>query len=291
MRSNFMEEPVPNTGRKLFFGLFVFPLLIAVGMAILLCSVILLTHEEETPESLITAIKTGSPSKRWQKAFELSNELNRAKGGLRSESVMKEIIHILLDKDHYDPKTRGYMALALGHFRGPEATEALKKALRDDNKEVTLYALWALAVLDAKEAAPDVRPFLQNDDPEIRKMAVYVLGIIGNKGAINGLKPLLNDPVSDVKWNAALSLARLGSDAGLDVLLKMIEREDLAAHHSLSEAQIEQVMINATKGLALIQRPESIKILETVARQDKNLKVRQAAMNAINYYERKRTTE
>jgi HEAT repeat protein len=114
-------------------------------------------------------------------------------------------------------------------------------------------------------------------------MAAYVLGIIGNKESAPALKKLLDDPVSDVKWNAALGLARLGDGSGYPVLLKMLDRNDLAAAHGLSEDQIEKVMTNATKGLALIQKPESIKILETVARQDKNLKVRQAAMSAIHY--------
>src|SRR3989338_1187957 len=100
-----------DSGRKLFYGLFIFPLLIAVGMAVFLCGVVILTHEEESAESLITAIKTGAPSKRWQKAFELSNELNQKKDSLRSEGLMREIISILGDSKRYDVKTRGYMAL------------------------------------------------------------------------------------------------------------------------------------------------------------------------------------
>src|SRR3989338_7580323 len=131
---------VPNTKRKVFFGLFVFQMLIAVTMALLLSGVVLLTHEEETPESLITAIKTGAPSKRWQKAFELSNELNSQGGMIRSAGIMNEIIHILNDPAHYDAKTRAYMAMALGRFRAPEAEAALRKALReiDDNEDPKL---------------------------------------------------------------------------------------------------------------------------------------------------------
>ncbi len=276
-------EPTPNTGRKLFFGLFIFPLVIAVGMAILLCSVILLTHEEETPESLITAIKTGSPSKRWQKAYELSNELNRNKGGIRHEGVVKEIIHILHDSAHYDSKTRGYMAIALSHFNQPEAITALRKALNDNDKDVQFYALWSLGVLQARAAATDCLPFLKNESDELRKMAAYVLGVMENQSFIVNLKPLLNDPAADVKWNAALSLARLGDDSGLEVLLKMLEREELAGRYKMSDEAIERVMINATKGLALIRKPESIKILESVSQNDKSLKVRQAAINALRY--------
>src|SRR3990167_9521427 len=118
-----------GSGRKLFFGLFIFPLMIAVGMAILLCTVVLLTREVETPESLIMAIKTGPPSKRWQKAFELSNELNQGRGMIRAEGVMKEVAHILTQRQEYDGQTRSYMAIALSRFQEPEVIPVLREAL------------------------------------------------------------------------------------------------------------------------------------------------------------------
>src|SRR5204863_1978670 len=111
---------------------FIFPLLIAVGMAVLLCTVVLLTREDETPESLITAIKTGSPSKRWQKAFELSNELNQGRGMIRSGGVMKEVLFILNNRSEYDARTRSYMALALSRFDEPETRAALRKTLAEE---------------------------------------------------------------------------------------------------------------------------------------------------------------
>lgn len=272
-----------GSGRKFFFGLFVFPLLIAVGMAVLLCSVVLLTTERETPESLITAIKTGTPSKRWQKAFELSNELNRSGEGLRAESVMREAIHILKDPSHYDPKTRGYMALVLNHFDHPEVIAALRAALDDESQDVQIYALWSLGALKAKESAQDIRSFLRSESTPLRKMAVYVLGATGNADTLPYITPLLEDPSKDIRWNAALSLARLGSAAGRAVLISMLDRESLSSGAlDLSEAEIEKIMINAAKGLALIPDSESIKILRSVAREDKSLKVRQAAIDALN---------
>ena len=117
-----------QSSRKLFYGLFIFPLLIAVGMAVLLCTVVLLTREAETPESLITSIKTGSPSKRWQKAFELSNELNQGRGLIREAGLMKEVIHILNEREEYDSKTRAYMAIALSKFNEPEVVPVKEAA-------------------------------------------------------------------------------------------------------------------------------------------------------------------
>lgn len=242
--------PKPNTGRKLFFGLFVFPLLIAVGMAVLLCTVVFLTNERETPETLITAIKTGSPSKRWQKAFELSNELNRRKENIRSEGLLNEMIHILGDAGRYDAKTRGYIAMALGHFDNTVSRNALTGALSDPSEDVQLYALWALGDAKAGSAVPAILPFLKNEKESLRKTAAYVLGAIASAEAAPDLRLLLDDKVADVRWNAALALARLDDGSGLPVLLEMLDREGLAAAWRMNDAEIETVMINAIRGIA-----------------------------------------
>lgn len=276
-------QVVPDQGRKLFFGLFIFPLIIAAAMAAFLCTVVLLTHEESGPESLIAAIKTGSPSKRWQKAFELSNELNRGRKDIREGAVRQEISHILLDPGHYDAKTRSYMAMALSHFDGPESVESLRTSLSDADADVQLYSLWSLGVLRADSAVSDILPFLASENADLRKTAAYVLGAIGDGRAVGPLEKKLDDPVSDVKWNAALSLARLGSDAGKDVLLGMLERERLRAQFSMSEDEIERVMVNAVRGLARLRDKNSFDAVSALSKSDKNLKVRQAAIEAVRY--------
>lgn len=282
------SEPKSDSGRKLFYGLFVFPLIIAVGMAVLLCTVVLLTRETETPESLITAIKTGSPSKRWQKAFELSNELNRSKEILRVSGVMKEIIHILSDRKEYDEKTRSYMAIALSRFDDPAVGETLRQVLREEtNPQVQLYLIWAIGQKQVKEAVDELLPFLSKPEEDLKQMAAYILGVLGDEKAIPGLLPLLDDPARDVQWNAALSLARLKSDAGYAVLVKMVDRETLVSYHHLQEDKVEEIMINAIRGLALIGRPESLPVLAELSNKDKSLKVRQAAIEALAYEKQK----
>lgn len=267
--------------RKLFYGLFIFPLLIAVGMAVLLCTIVLLTREVETPESLIVAIKTGSPSKRWQKAFELSNELNSSRGMIRATGIMKEVIHILNDTNEYDGKTRSYMAIALSRFESPEVVPALENALRKEaDPEVQIYLLWSLGVKQSQASAGQIRPFLQSENEDLRKMAVYTLGALGDKESIRPLEGLLTDESRDIRWNAALSLARLGSEAGYDELVKMSSREILTAE-SLDEAKIEEIMINAVKGLALLGE-RSTPQLERLSKKEKSLKVRSVALQALD---------
>jgi len=274
----------PGAGRKLFYGLFIFPLIIAVGMAVLLCSVVLLTHEDETPESLIAAIRTGSPSKRWQKAYELSNELNQGRGMIRASGVMKEIIFILTSRTEYDARTRSYMALALSRFDDDEAKAALRQAVKDEtDPEVQIHLLWALGTVRDREAVDSVLSFLGNESAELRKTAAYVLGVLEQpEKAIPPLRALLHDQVQDVRWNAALSLARLGSDAGYGELLKMTDRSSLNAATVMDEARTEEIMVTAVKGLALLAKPESFSVLQSLSKNDASLKVRQAALEAIS---------
>ena len=289
-------EIIPNTKRKVFFGLFVFPMLIAVTMAVLLSTVVLLTHEEESPESLITAIKTGAPSKRWQKAFELSNELNKQGGMLRSAGIMNEVIHILNDREHYDAKTRAYMAMALGRFQSPEAEAALLRALEqvDDQEDPKLgiFLIWTVGNMEEallsvpgypgtdSNASLAVVRFLESKHDELRKTAAYVLGALGDKKVTPALKRSLEDPVIDVRWNAALSLARLGDDSGKEILLQMLDRNRLRMIQ-MNEVEIEQVMTNAAKALSLVQNDEARSVLEALAKTDSSLKVRQAALQAL----------
>jgi len=274
-----------GSGRKLFFGLFIFPLLIAVGMAVLLCTVVLLTRESETPESLIASIKTGSPSKRWQKAFELSNELNQGRGMIRASGVMKEVIHILNSRDEYDSRTRSYMAIALSRFEDPEVVPAIEATLQSETEpDVQLYLIWGLGVKGSAESAKQVASFLGNEDKELRKMASYVLGVLGNQKVTGDLKPLLADEDRDVRWNSALSLARLGNDAGYDELLKMVDRKHLNAYDQLDPEKMEEIMVNAIRGIVLLNRSDSVSVLVELADHDSSLKVRQAALESLDYF-------
>jgi len=51
-----------------------------------------------------------------------------------------------------------------------------------------------------------------------------------------------------------------GDNAGAAILIGMLHRGELTSQYHMEEAQIEAVMTNAAKGLALLHRPEAIKI-------------------------------
>lgn len=280
---NSNNSDIPNNRRKILLGMFLFPSLIAIGMAIFLGTAVFLTQENETPETMITAIKTGTPSKRWQKAFELSNELNIKKEAIRSEGLRNELIHILLDAEQYDTKTRCYIAMALAHFNDFESITALIQVLQNpsENEDVSVAVLDALGKLQAKNALSNILPFLSHKSKDLRMVACYALGSLGQKEAISHLEPLLSDTVAEVQWNAALNLAQLGSNAGETLLIKMLDRQALQNQHQVSANNIESIMINAIKGLAMIHSTNCLSLLQQIAENDPSLKVRHMAMEAV----------
>lgn len=277
------SQKSPESAKKLFYGLFIFPLLIAVGMAVFLCTVVLMTHEDQSPEALMASIRKTTPSKRWQKAFELSNEINRNPERAASSSLYKEMISIVKDKDNFDSKTRGYMAIALARFEKPEAEMALIQSLAQTNDvDYEAYAMWALGQMKSQRAASVIQNRLASDSADLRKVAAYVLGVVGGPDAVSPLLPLLTDASDEVQWNAALALSRLGNAKGEPILFEMLDRERLQKDFKMDERQIESAMINAMKGLSLIRSQDSNKILETLAKHDKNMKIRQQAIQTLN---------
>lgn len=278
------EPPLLEPKRKLFFGLFIFPLVITVGMGVFLCAAVLLTHEQDTPENLIAQLKKSSPSKRWQKAFELSNELNRTPDKPAGDAVLKEIISVLADTQRYDAKTRSYMALALARFKSPDSEEALMRGARDSSEEVRVHSVWALASLASAEAIPVIRSLMKDEAESVRKISAYALGVLSCKDCALELKTGLKDEVPDVRWNSALALARLGDDSGAEILIGMLERAELENRFKMNEPAVEAVMTNALKGLALIKNAKSAKILASISKNDKNMRVRQTALTALESF-------
>ena len=127
----------------------------------------------------------------------------------------------------------------------------------------------------------------RSEDPGVRKMAAYVMGKLGDRRAVERLKVLLEDRVPDVRWNAAIALATLGDGSGVAVLRSMVDRDALGRQAQLTSEQTETAMVNALKAFALLRDEGSLPLLEKVAREDPNLRVRDAARNAIEATHRK----
>ena len=158
-------------------------------------------------------------------------------------------------------------------------------ATKDADNETRLYALWSLGKLGAKGLQEKVLEYLNDPDPGMRKLAAHLLGSLNQEGSKLGLRAALSDPVDDVKWNAALSLAKLGDSAGIDILELMLDRDYLSGHEQMDEILKEETIKSAVYAIGTLQVEGLKERLAELKDSDPNMKVRQAAIDALNMFE------
>ncbi len=276
------DDAAPTRGATVA-RFFVLPLLV-VGTALAIFLVFnLMTFERRSPADELQEVRGGTANRRWQAAFELSRSIGRIPPGSEREAFAAEtrrVFDSLSAKRPDDVKVRRYLVLVLGKLQDRAALPELLAAARDPDPETRLYAIWALGMLRDPSALDVVLQSSQSDDPGARKMAAYVLGKLGDPRALPRLRVLLGDPAADVRWNAAIALATLKDAAGVEVLRSMIDRASLARQAAISAEQAELAMVSALQALALLRDPASLPAIERVAKDDPNLRVREAARKA-----------
>jgi HEAT repeat protein len=277
------DEAEEGPSRASIVRFFVLPLLV-VGTALLIFLVFnLMTFERRSPADELSEVRGGTANRRWQAAFELSRTVGRMKPGPERDALAAETRRVfagLSNRRPEDVKIRRYLVLVLGKLQDRESLPLLLAATKDEDPETRLYSVWALGTLGEPAALEPVLAASESPDPGMKKMAAYVLGKIGDPRALPRLKVLLDDSSADVRWNAAISLAELHDPAGLAVLQGMIDRPALAKQATLTSDQEELAIVSALQALAILKDPGTLPAVERLAREDPNLRVRDAARKA-----------
>ena len=275
------EEGPPRSGTAVRF--FLLPLLVVATAVGLFWIFSRITFDRRTPADYLEEVRGGSANRRWQAAFELSRSLPKLdppeRAALAAETL--RIFQSLSPRRPEDVPVRRYLVLVLGRLGDREAVDALVSAVREPDPDTRLYAVWALGKIGDARALPSVTEASLSEDAGMRKMAAYVLGRLGDPAAVGRLRVLLGDPVADVRWNSAIALASLSDRSALPMLRSMIDRSSLAKQASLTSEQSEVAMVGALKALALLRDPETLPMMERVAREDPDLRVRDAARQAV----------
>jgi HEAT repeat protein len=278
------ETPSRSPAARLVIRLFVLPLLV-VGTAVGIFLVFsLMTFERRSPGDYLSEVRGGSAGRRWQAAFELSRRIGSMKPGPERDAISTESLRLfrtLSPSRAEDVRVRRYLVLVLGKLRDRASVPDLVQAASDPDPETRLYAVWALGMIGDRAGFDAVVEASRAEDPGMRKMAAYVMGKLGDPRAADRLTVLLEDRVPDVRWNSAIALASLGNGSGVVVLRSMVDRAALARQAPLTSDQTEAAMVNALKAFAILRDEGSLPLLEKVAREDPNLRVRDAARRAV----------
>jgi HEAT repeat protein len=248
-----------------------------------------LVADDRTAEDYLTDIRNGGTNRRWPAAYELSRMMADPK--VRADPRLgPALVRALEESKDGDPRVRRYLALALGRLDPPlpaAAVAGLTRALDDPDSEARISAIWALGSSGDASVVPRLQPLYESSDAGIRKMVVYALGALPGDAQNLTLRTALQDSAADVRWNAAVALARHGNHEGVSVLEQMLDRSYLEqtikrdVRQDEDEDPIADVMISGLRAAAAL-RDETLKpSVASLSQQDRSMKVRQAAMEAL----------
>jgi HEAT repeat protein len=251
-----------------------------------------LLTDRRTPQDYLLEVQTGGTSRRWPAAYELSRLM--ADPAVRADaSLVPALVKAFEQAKDDDPRVRRYLALAIGRFDPPlprQAIDDLSAALEDPDSETRISAIWALGSSGDPAVAARLIPLYHESDAGIRKMVVYALGALPGDAQVDTLSAALQDEAPDVRWNAAIALARHGNEGGVPVLGQMLDRaylETTVQREPRPEDDVDpvsDVMISGVRAAAALKARDLRPTIETLSQQDESLKVRQAAIEALQEY-------
>jgi HEAT repeat protein len=264
--------------------------------------------DERSPAEYLAEVRYGGWSRQWPAAYELSRLMQDPQ--VRADrSLVPELVKAFDAAKDGDPRIRRYLALAIGRLEPPlprEAIDVLTKALDEpgtpwtpdivsrlngwadiDINEARIMTIWALGSSGDVSVVAKLVPLYESKDKGIRKMVVYALGALPGEAQLPTLTTALKDEEADVRWNAAVALARHDSAEGVPVLREMLDRAFVEQTVKRDVRQYEDqdpvadVMISGLRAAAALNDPTLKASVEGLSQQDRSLRVRQAALEAL----------
>lgn len=249
-----------------------------------------LLADEKSPSDYLSEIRNGGSDRRWPAAYELSRQMSNPT--VRKDKSLAAALVKAFDGSKGDADVRRYLALAIGRLDPPlppDALTSLTEALSDADSQTRISVLWALGSSGDEAVVPRLIPLYQaqESDPGIRKMVVYALGALPGDTQVDTLRMALQDETADVRWNAAVALARHGRSEGASVLHQMLDRAYVErtvkreVRQDSDQDPIADVMISGIRAGAAIKDVSLKPAIEALSQQDRSMKVRQAAFEAL----------
>ena len=279
------NQPTPEKKsalRVVIHSFFVVPFIIAIISVIIFLVVRILTAEPNTAQDYLEDVKIGGTTKRWQGAFELSKILSNPEMVPKDERFIAEMISTFNYAEFdRDDRIRQYLAIAMGATGDIRYVKTLLDAIDETESEVTKASVYALGNIGDSRAVKKIIGLLDNAEPQIRLQAVIALGKIADPISISALTQMLKDLEPNVRWDAAIALAKQKNAGGKRILLDLLDRKYLDSFPNIDEIEQVQVLMVVINIVPLIQDSDFRGPLEELIKSDSNLKVREAARNAL----------
>jgi len=281
------KQPLSNPSKvyALFYAFFLIPLMITIFGVLFFFLFEMLTYEKQDPYHLLNNISSGSLTKRWQSAYELSNLMTDYDKIPQDDYFVSQMINMYKKSIHDDSRVRTYLALAMGQTENLKFCDDLIIGLNDQDLENKIAAIKSVGMIECQESIDLLKEFALSElDNQIRLASVISLGIIKDDSSVDILIKMLDDEEANIRWDAAISLAKIGNKTGFPILNNLINRSYYDSFDQVDQNEVDNAILTV---LALISK-NSNKIFEQnvkkLANSDKNLKIREFAMKIVGEY-------
>jgi HEAT repeat protein len=286
-----IEETNPSKVYALFYSFFLIPFMIAIFGALFFFMFQFLTYEKSTPSDLLDNIQSGSTTKRWQSAFELSNMLDASK--IQNKNLFNSKLVALYEKSKYDDKrVRTYLALAMGktgdQYFGTYLTEAAKSDADLTNR---IAAIRSLGMLKYDKSCKILKNIILDSDFDSEKLsAIISLGVIGNRKYNKVLIQMLDYEEANIRWDAAIALAKMGDKSGIGIIINLLDRKYYDSYPSMKDGSgvnHDESDNSIYTAIAISQILIDLRFKEKLiylAQNDNNIKIREFALKTLNEY-------
>ena len=281
----------PTASPAIAVQFFLIPLLVVGATVLVYIGFRGLLSEDRSAEEYLADIRSGGTNRQWPAAYELSRLMSDPDFVRKGEAALApELTKAFAASSDDDPRVRQYLALALGRLTPPlpaDARRLLVEALNDKESQTRISAIWALGSTGDVTVVPDIERLYASGDAGVRKMVVYALGSMPIDAGNDTLVRALEDAEPDVQWNAAIALARHGRHEGVPVLRRMLDRayvERTVTRQPQARDEVDpvgEVMISGLRAVAALKAAGLSDEVRTLSTGDQNVKVRQAAIEAL----------
>ena len=273
---------------SLYYSFFLIPFMIAIFGGVFFLLFNFITYETKDPSELLNQVKIGSATKRWQSAFELSKVLNDPERVPEDPSFKNQMVSAYQHSINDDPLVRSYLAIAMGVSRDNFYENELLVGLEDENRESRLAAIQSIGMVGSSKCTEKLQRIVSKSDYQDERLAATMsLGFIGDPNTVPTLINLLEDNEPNIRWDAAIGLAKMGNESCIPVLANLMDREYLMTFPELNFDKISKVMMIAIEASNNLQSPTFESKLSALAEFEENLKIRNAAIKALEKtYER-----
>tara|TARA_Y100001970_G_scaffold131602_1_gene162343 strand:- start:352 stop:1221 length:870 start_codon:yes stop_codon:yes gene_type:complete len=277
-------EDINNSSKvyALFYSFFLIPLMITIFGVLFFFLFEILTYEDQDPQHLLNNIKSGSLTKRWQSAYELSNLMKDTEKIPTDDLFVNQMISMYEKSIYDDSRVRTYLALAMGQTGNEKFGDVLVNSLDDDNLENRIAVIKSLGMIKYLPSVKKLNNLVGSDaNVQERLAAVISLGEISDASSKNFLIPLLEDEEPNIRWDAAIALIKMNDFSGVYILEKLLRREYYANYKNIDANEVNNSILTI---LALISKNPNnsfLDELEILAKDEKNIKIREFSMKIL----------